>query len=199
MYIICLDLESILTPEVWVNVAKKTKIRELRLTTRDVPDYDALMKRRLKILRAHNLKLRDVQKVIQGMKLLRGALNFLNWLRKKCQVIILTDSFYEFVGPLMEKLFYPTVFCNWLEIDKNGFIKNYKLRQREGKKESIKAIKSLGFETIAIGDSYNDITMLEVADIGILFNASAKVKKDFPRFRAVNTYRELKLILKKYI
>jgi len=112
MYIVCLDLESTLTPEVWINVAKKTKIGELRLTTRDIPDYDALMKRRLKILKAHNIKLRDIQKVIQGMKPFRNTLKFLNWLRKKCQVIILTDSFYEFTSSLMEKLFYPTIFCN---------------------------------------------------------------------------------------
>lgn len=199
MYIVCLDLESILIPEIWINVAKKTKIRELRLTTRDVPDYDALMKRRLRILKTYNIKLRDVQKVIQGMKPLGGALEFLNWLRKKCQVIVLTDSFYEFISPLTEKFFYPTIFCNWLEIDKNGFIKNYKLRQREGKRESVKSLKSLGFEMIAIGDSYNDITMLEMADIGIFFNASAKVKKEFSQFQAVNNYQELKSILKKYI
>lgn len=199
MYIICLDLESILTPEIWPNVAKRTKIRELRLTTRDVPDYNALMKRRLKILRVHNIKLKDVQKVIRSISPFRGALNFLSWLKKRSQVIILTDSFLEFTNPLMEKLSYPTIFCNWLEIDKSGFIKNYKLRQGEGKRESVKALKSLGFKVIAVGDSYNDINMLKLADIGILFNASAIVKKEFPRFRTINNYRELKFILKKYI
>lgn len=199
MYIVCLDLESILTPEIWISVAKKTKIKELRLTTRDVPDYDALMKRRLKILKIHNIKLKDIQKVIRGIKPFRGTLKFLDWLREKSQVIILTDSFYEFTRPLAEKLSYPVIFCNSLEVDKNGFIKNYKLRQKDGKKKSVMALKSLGFKVIAVGDSYNDINMLKMADLGILFNAPTEVKKDFPQFTTVDDYRGLKLILEKHL
>ena len=199
MYIVCLDLESILIPEIWLSVAKKKKIKELELTTRDLPDYEALMKRRLKILQAHNIKLRDIQKIIKKIEPLNGALSFLNWFRKRCPVIILSDTFIEFGNILMEKLDYPTLFCNSLEIDKNGFIKNYRLRQKNGKKESVKALKSLGFKVIAIGDSYNDISMLREADIGILLKAPTELKKEFPQFPNAQNYRELKSNLKKYI
>jgi len=199
MYIVCVDLESILTPEVWINVADRMKIKELRLTTRDVPDYDVLMKRRLKILKSHNVKLKDVQKIIEKMEPLKGALAFLNWLRKRCQVIVLSDTFTEFGNILMRKLGYPTLFCNYLEVDKSGFIKNYRLRKREGKMKAIEALRSLGFKVIAIGDSYNDITMLKGADVGFLFKASDKVRKEFPRFPDAQSYGELKSLLEKYI
>ena len=199
MYIVCLDLESVLIPEIWLSVAKETKIKELELTTRDLPDYEALMKRRLKILQAHNIKLRDIQKIIKKIEPLNGALSFLNWLRKRCPVIILSDTFIEFGNILMEKLDYPTLFCNSLKIDKNGFIKNYRLRQKDGKKEAVKALKSLGFKVIAIGDSYNDISMLREADIGILLKAPTELKKEFPQFPNAQNYRELKSNLKKYI
>ena len=199
MYIVCLDLESILVPEVWLNVAKKTKIAELRLTTRDLPDYNALMKRRLKILRVHNIKLKDVQKIIEEMEPLNGAVAFLDWLKKRCQVIVLSDTFIEFGNILMKKLGYPTLFCNSLEIDKNGFIRSYKLRKKNGKMKAIRALQLLGFKVIAVGDSYNDVTMLKEANIGFLFKASNKMRKEFPQFPNIQNYRELKSVLEKYI
>lgn len=199
MYIICVDLESILMPEIWINVAKKTNIKELRLTTRDVPDYDVLMKKRLKILKTNNIKFRDIQKVIGMIEPFKGATDFLNWLRKRFPTIVLSDTFLEFVNPLFEKLSFPTIFCNSLEIDKDGFIKNYKLRQKDGKRKSIKSLKLLGFNVIAIGDSYNDMSMLKEANVGILFNPSENLRKEFPQFSVARNYRELKLIFKKYI
>lgn len=199
MYVVCIDLESILIPELWRQVAEKTKIKELGLTTRDIPDYDALMKRRLKILKTHNIKLKDVQKVIGETEPLKGALPFLNWLRKRCPVIVLSDTFIEFGNILMRKLDYPTLFCNSLEIDNNGFIKNYRLRKKDGKMKTIKALQLLGFKVIAIGDSYNDITMLKAADFAILFKALDKIKKEFPQFPNARNYRELKSFLEKYI
>jgi phosphoserine/homoserine phosphotransferase len=199
MYITCLDLESILFPEIWINVAEKKNIPELRLTTRDVSDYDALMKNRIKILKSKKIKLADIQEVIEGIEPFDGTLDFLDWLNKRCQIIILTDSFYEFVGPLVKKINYPTVFCNWLEVDENNFIKSYVMRQDEGKRESVKALKSLGFKVVVVGDSYNDTEMLEVSDVGILFNASDNMRKDFPQFKNVKNFHELKSVIENYI
>jgi len=199
MYIVCLDLESILMPEIWINIAKKTNIQELQLTTRDVPDYEALMNKRLKILKSHNIKLKEVQKIIQDIEPFEGAVSFLNWLREKMPIIILTDSFWEFVSPLIEKLSYPTILCNSLEIDEQGFIKNYKLRQKDGKQKTVKALNSLAFNTIAVGDSYNDISMLKEAKVGMLFNPSENIIKEFPQFLIARDYEELKSRLKKYI
>jgi phosphoserine/homoserine phosphotransferase len=165
----CLDLEGVLVPEIWINVAQKTGIGELSLTTRDIPDYDVLMKRRLGILDRHKLTLQDIQDVIATMAPLEGAGEFLGWLRERCQVIILSDTFYEFALPLMKQLAYPTLFCNRLEVDDRGRIVDYHLRQPDQKRQSVIALKSLRFRIIAAGDSYNDTGMLAEADAGILF------------------------------
>ena len=192
MYIVCLDLESVLIPEIWIIISKATGIQDLQLTTRDVPNYEVLMKQRLQVLSTYNLTFKNIQKIVETIKPFDGAVTFLNWLRKHFPTIILTDSFYEFVLPLMEKLAYPTLFSNSLEIDKRGLIKNYRLRQQNGKVKAVKALKTLNFQAIAIGDSYNDIEMLQEAEIGILFNPSKNIQKEFPNFPVVNSYNELK-------
>jgi phosphoserine/homoserine phosphotransferase len=199
MWIVCLDLESILIPEIWQEIAKKLKIKELELTTRDVPNFDLLMKKRLEILRKNNLKIQDLQKVIRKIKPFQGALPFLNWLRENFPVIILSDTFLEFWKVLIKKLNYPTLFCNNFQVDKNGFIENYKIRKKNGKLQAVRALKSLGFKIICVGDSYNDISMLKEANVGILFRSSDKIKKEFRQFKNVKSYRELKKILKSYI
>ena len=189
--ICCLDLEGVLIPEIWINVARKTGIKALEITTRDEPDYDKLMRYRLAILKKEGIKLCDIQAVIKRMNPLPGAKAFLRKLQEKYQVIILSDTYYEFAGPMMKKLGYPTLFCNWLSTDTKGFIKNYHLRQKNGKKEAIRGIQGLGFRVVAAGDSYNDIAMLRTADRGILFRPPEKIVRQFPRFRVTNTYREL--------
>jgi phosphoserine/homoserine phosphotransferase len=189
--ICCLDLEGVLIPEIWINVAKKTGIKALEITTRDEPDYDKLMRYRLAILKREGIKLCDIQAVIKRMSPLPGAKAFLEELRKRYQVIILSDTYYEFAGAMMKKLGSPTLFCNWLSTDKKGFIANYHLRQKNGKKEAVRAIKGLGFNVVAAGDSYNDISMLKTADRGILFRPPAKIVRQFPRFKVTTTYTEL--------
>jgi phosphoserine/homoserine phosphotransferase len=189
--ICCLDLEGVLVPEIWINVAKKTKIRELRLTTRDLPDYDDLMRRRLKILRENGIKLKDIQRVISGMAPLPGARRFLDNLRSCRQVIILSDTFYEFAMPLMKKLGYPALLCNWLSADKKGFIDRYHLRQKNGKERAVIAFKRLSFRVKAAGDSYNDLGMLRAADQGILFNPPPHIEKSHGHFQVTKNYREL--------
>jgi phosphoserine/homoserine phosphotransferase len=189
--ICCLDLEGVLIPEIWINVAKKTGIKALEITTRDEPDYDKLMRYRLAILKREGIKLRDIQAVIKRMAPLPGAKEFLKKLQGKFQVVILSDTYYEFAGPLMKKLGYPTLFCNWLSTDKKGFIANYHLRQKNGKKEAVRGIQALGFRVVAAGDSYNDIAMLKTADRGILFRPPAKIVRQFPKFPVTNTYKEL--------
>ncbi|HOW87825.1 MAG TPA: bifunctional phosphoserine phosphatase/homoserine phosphotransferase ThrH [Candidatus Omnitrophota bacterium] len=189
--ICCLDLEGVLIPEIWINVAKKTGIKALEITTRDEPDYDKLMRYRLGILKKQGIRLRDIQNVIQSMRPLPGAKEFLAKLRTRYQVIILSDTYYEFAGPMMKKLGYPALFCNWLSADKKGFISQYHLRQKNGKKEAVKGLKRLGFKVVAAGDSYNDIAMLRAADRGILFRPPAKIIRQFPRFPVTKTYREL--------
>ena len=193
--ICCLDLEGILVPEIWIEVAKDTGIRELRLTTRDVPDYDALMRRRLAILRGHRIRLEDIQRVVAGIRPLPGATAFLDKLRAKRQAILLSDTYYEFAYPLMRKLGYPTLLCNRLEIDKKGFIAGYRLRQKEGKKQAVLAFKRLGFRVSAVGDSYNDISMLKAAHWAVLFNAPTNITREFPKFRTAGNYKELLRIL----
>jgi phosphoserine/homoserine phosphotransferase len=188
----CLDLEGVLVPEVWINVAEKTKIPELRLTTRDEPNYDALMKRRLKILDEHKLTLKDIQDVIGTMAPLEGAKDFLAWLRTRCQVIILSDTFEQFAAPLMRQLDYPTIFCNTLEVDPDGRIINYHLRQPDQKQASVLALKSLNFHVVAAGDSYNDTSMLMAADAGIFFRPPAAIAAQFPQFPVTQTYAELR-------
>ena len=188
----CLDLEGVLVPEIWINVAKKTGISELRLTTRDIADYDLLMKRRLGILDQHRLTLPDIQTVIATMEPLEGASEFLAWLRERCQVIILSDTFYEFAQPLMRRLAYPTLFCNRLEVDQKGRIVNYHLRQPDQKRQSVIALKRLQFLVVAAGDSYNDTSMLAEADSGIFFRPPDAISKEFPQFPVTQTYAELK-------
>ena len=189
--ICCLDLEGVLVPEIWINVSKKTKIDELKVTTRDEPNYDLLMKRRLAILRRYGVKLKDIQKVISQMEPLVGARKFLDRLRAQGQVVILSDTYYEFATPLLKKLGFPTLFCNWLEADRNGFIANYHLRQRNGKEKSVLALKKLGFQVHAVGDSYNDLTMLRAANKGVLFNPPQNIMREFPQFPIARNYTKL--------
>ncbi|MFW9940924.1 MAG: bifunctional phosphoserine phosphatase/homoserine phosphotransferase ThrH [Candidatus Thorarchaeota archaeon] len=191
MYVICLDLEGVLTPEIWEAVATTFKIEKLKLTTRDIPDYDVLMKQRLKILENNNISLKDIQKIIGEIDLLPGALDFLNWLRLNTQVLILTGSFIEFIQPLAKKLNYPLIFCHNLEIDNTGMIINYNLRLKDMKKKTVQALKKLNYNVIAVGDSYNDIRMLKEADFGILFRPSTNIMNEFPQFPVVTEYSEL--------
>jgi phosphoserine/homoserine phosphotransferase len=192
MYIVCADLEGVFVPEIWINVAKKTGIEKLRLTTRDVPDYDKLMTMRLEILKEHGLLLSDIQAVIADMNPLEGAKDFLDWLRSRVQVIIVSDTFVQFADPLMAKLNRPTLFCNSLVIAQNGAVMDYILRQKDGKRKVAQALKGLNFSVIATGDSYNDITMLKEADAGILFCPPENVIKEFPQFPVVTNYEGLK-------
>ena len=192
MEIVCLDLEGVLVPEIWINFAKKTGITALEATTRDIPDYDVLMKQRLDILRQHNLGLPDIQAVIADMGPLEGAYEFVAWVREHFQLIILSDTFYEFADPLMKQLNRPTIFCHKLEVNEQGVITNYKLRQPDQKREAVKALHGLNYRVIAAGDSYNDTSMLSEADKGILFDAPANVIKEFPQFPVTKTYAELK-------
>lgn len=190
--IVCLDLEGVLVPEIWINVAMKTGIDELKVTTREMPDYDALMKRRLAILDRHKLTIGDIQEVIAKMGPLEGAQDFIAWLRERCQVIILSDTFYQFALPLMRQLEFPTLFCNQLEIDGSGRIVNYHMRMQNQKKHSVAALKSLNFFTMAAGDAYNDTAMLGEADAGFLFRPPDHLPKEFPQFPVTTTYEELK-------
>jgi phosphoserine/homoserine phosphotransferase len=192
MHIVCSDLEGIFTPEIWINVSEITGIRELSLTTRDISDYDVLMKNRLAILDKNNLKLDDIQAVIAKMEPLEGALEFLTWLRSLVQVIIVSDTYVEFAGPLLEKLDRPTLFCNTLSVADDGSINGYNLRQQDGKQKVALALKSLNYRVIAIGDSYNDITMLKAANHGILYRPPDNVQSEYTEFPAALTYAELK-------
>ncbi len=199
MFVVCLDLEGVFTPEIWEFVAVDTKIEKLSLTTRDFPDYDVLMKQRLEILKENEISLYDIQKTIGNMELLPGAAEFLEWLRSNTQVIFLTDSFVEFIQPFAKKLNYPMIFCHDLEIDKDGFITNYKLRLRDMKKNTVEAFKKLNYKTIAVGDSYNDIGMLKEADYGILFRPPDNVKEEFPQFLVTTNYNELKKFISNHL
>lgn len=189
--IACLDLEGVLVPEIWINFSEATGIAELRRTTRDEPDYDKLMRRRLAILDEHGLKLADIQRVIARMGPLEGARDFLEWLRARFQVIILSDTFDEFARPLMAQLGHPTLFCNSLVVDGENRVRDYRIRVRDGKRRAVMALKLINFEVIAAGDSYNDVTMLAEADAGILFRPPDNVIRDFPRFPVTHTYAEL--------
>jgi phosphoserine/homoserine phosphotransferase len=189
----CLDLEGVLVPEIWIAFAEQTGIEKLRLTTRDIPDYDELMRGRLKILDEHNLKLADIQEVIKKIKPLDGAYDFLGWLKSEFQVIILSDTFYQFAGPLMAQLDYPTLFCHELVVDEEGRIANYRLRQADGKTKAVAALQSLNFQAVAAGDSYNDTGMLKQADAGIFFRPPESITKEFPQFPVTHKYEEMKL------
>lgn len=190
--LIAMDMEGVFTPEIWIAVAEKTGIEKLRLTTRDIPDYDQLMHGRLQLLKEHNLKLRDIQAVIATLDPLPGAIEFTDWIRTQIPLVILTDSFEQFVAPLKEKLHHPTIFCNTLVVDADNNVVDYRLRQKDGKKHAVIAFKSLGFRVIAAGDSYNDTNMLIQADHGILFRPSANVVAEFPQFPALTEYAQLK-------
>jgi phosphoserine/homoserine phosphotransferase len=191
MQVACLDLEGVLVPEIWISFAERTGIEELRLTTRDVPDYDALMTRRLSILEENHHGLPDIQEVIGGISPLPGAREFLDWLRERAQVVILSDTFYQFAAPLMRQLGWPTLFCHRLEIGEGGRVSNYHLRQRDGKRQAVRAFQQLNFRVIAAGDSYNDTTMLSEADVGILFRPPDNVIEEFPQFPVTRSYDEL--------
>ena len=195
MYIVCSDLEGVFVPEIWISVAEKTGIEALKLTTRDEPDYDVLMRRRIAILRENNLKLADITRVISDMNPLEGAPEFLNWLRSITQVIVLSDTFVEFAGPLMQKLNWPALFCNSLKVNSDGAISGYVLRQPDGKRKAIVALKSLNYKVIAMGDSYNDITMIQTADTGILFRPPENVKAEYPNLPVADAYEDLKKLI----
>jgi phosphoserine/homoserine phosphotransferase len=195
LHTVCSDLEGVWVPEVWINVAEKTGIPELRLTTRDIKDYDELMQHRLKILNAKNLTLLDIQRVIATIRPLHGALDMINWLKRVTRFIVVSDTFVEFAEPLMEQLDWPTLFCHSLEVDNNGMITGYKLRQKNAKRETVVALKNLNYEVIAFGDSYNDINMLKEADQGVLFRPPQNVINDYPEFPVIHEYSELKSFL----
>lgn len=192
MQIVCLDLEGVLIPEIWIEFSERTAIPELAKTTRDEPDYDKLMRGRIGILNREGLGLSDIQDVIAGMRPLDGAREFLDWLRGYCQVVILSDTYYQFAAPLMRQLGYPTLFCNELIVDDAGRVSDYRLRLREQKRESVRAFKELNFHTIAAGDSYNDTAMLAEAHAGILFRPPANVSAEFPQFPVTASYDELR-------
>ncbi|MEM7409257.1 MAG: bifunctional phosphoserine phosphatase/homoserine phosphotransferase ThrH [Myxococcota bacterium] len=192
MIIACLDLEGVLIPEIWINVAERAGIDALRITTRDEPDYDVLMRKRLQICEEHGLGLPDIQRVIGELSPLEGAPAFVDWLRERFQVVILSDTFYEFAAPLMAQLGYPTLFCHRLVVDGTGRITDYRLRQQDQKRCAVEAFHGLNFKVIASGDSYNDTSMLQAADAGILFRPPDNVIAEFPQFPVTRTYDELR-------
>jgi phosphoserine/homoserine phosphotransferase len=199
MQIVCSDLEGVFVPEIWINVAEKTGIAELRLTTRDISDYDVLMRRRIGILDQNGLKLKDIQQVIAGMDPLPGALETLDWLRSRVPVIIVSDTFTQFASPLMKKLGWPTLFCNTLTIDDTGAIAGYNLRQQDGKRKVVESLRQLNYRIIAMGDSYNDINMLKKADVGVLFCPPEKVVEEYPELPVTRSYDELITCLKEIL
>lgn len=195
MKIVCTDLEGVFVPEIWINVAHKTGIEELKLTTRDIADYDVLMRKRLAILDQHGIQLKDITDVIETLEPLPGALTFMDWLRTETQVIVVSDTFKEFAKPLMAKLKWPTLFCHSLEVDASGAIAGYRLRQKDGKRHVVEALQDLNFQVIAMGDSYNDIAMLKSAQHGILFRPPDNVAAEYPQFAVTRDYAELKRAL----
>lgn len=192
MELACLDLEGVLIPEIWIAFAEETGIEELKATTRDIPDYDVLMKQRLRILDEHGLTLPQIQNTISRLTPLEGAREFIDWLRERFQVVILSDTFYDFAAPLMKQLGYPALLCHKLEVDESGRITDYTLRQKDPKRQSVRAFQLLNYRVIAAGDSYNDTTMLTQAESGILFHAPENVINEFPQFPAVHTFEDLK-------
>ena len=191
MYITCLDLEGVLVPEIWIAFSEKTGIPELRRTTRDEPDYDKLMKFRIGILKEHGLGLKEIQETIAGLNPLPGAKEFLDELRSRTQVLILSDTFEQFAAPLMKKLGMPTILCNTLEVAENGEITGYKMRCDKSKLTTVRALQSIGYETIASGDSFNDLGMIEASKAGFLFRTTEQLKKDYPQYPAFEEYDEL--------
>ena len=197
MEIVCLDLEGVLVPEIWIAFAEETGIPELKRTTRDEPDYDKLMKYRLNILKEHNLGLKEIQETIAKIDPMPGAKEFLDELRSMTQVIIISDTFTQFAAPLMKKLGYPTIFCNSLEVAENGEITGFKMRVENSKLTTVKALQSIGFQTIASGDSHNDLGMIKASKAGFLFKSTEQIKKDNPELPAYETYEELMEAIKK--
>ena len=197
MYITCLDLEGVLVPEIWIAFAEASGIPELKKTTRDEPDYDKLMKWRLGVLKEHGLGLKEIQETIARIDPLPGAKKFLDELRSFTQVIIISDTFSQFATPLMEKLGWPTIFCNSLEVADNGEITGFKMRCEQSKLTTVKALQSIGYETIASGDSYNDLAMIKASKAGFLFKSTDKIKQDNPELEAFETYDELMAAIKK--
>ena len=196
MYITCLDVEGVLVPEIWVAFAEESGIPELKRTTRDVPDYDKLMNWRLSILKEHGLGLKEIQETISRINPLPGAREFLDKLRSFTQVILISDTFTEFAAPLMEKLGYPTLFCNSLEVAEDGEITGFKMRIEQSKLSTVKALQSIGFDTIASGDSYNDLGMIKASKAGFLFRSTEQIKTDNPQIPAYETYDELMQAIK---
>ena len=199
MYITCLDLEGVLVPEIWIAFAEATGIPELKKTTRDEPDYDKLMNYRLNILKEHGLGLKEIQETIAKIDPMPGAKEFLDELRSFTQVIIISDTFSQFAGPLMKKLGWPTIFCNELEVGENGEITGFKMRCEQSKLTTVKALQSIGFDTIASGDSHNDLGMILASKAGFLFRSTEQIKKDHPELEAFETYEELMTAIKKAI
>ncbi len=197
MYITCLDLEGVLVPEIWIAFAEASGIPELKRTTRDEPDYDKLMNWRLDILRQHGLGLKEIQETIAKIDPMPGAKEFLDELRSLCQVIIISDTFTQFAAPLMEKLGMPTIFCNTLEVAENGEITGFKMRCEQSKLTTVKALQSIGYETIASGDSFNDLGMIKASKAGFLFRSTDAIKADYPEYPAFETYDELLAAIKK--
>mgnify|MGYP001445800050 CR=1 FL=1 len=197
MEIVCLDLEGVLVPEIWVSVAERTGIEELRATTRDIPDYGALMAQRLRLLDRHGLKMADIQSAIDGMGPKEGASEFVDWLNRRYQLVVLSDTFYEFAQPLMAQLGWPTLFCHRLEVDGEGRVTGYHLRLEDHKRLAVAAFRGLNFKVIAVGDSYNDTNMLAEADAGFLFRAPDNVVAEFPQFPVTGEFSELKNLLEK--
>ena len=199
MYIVCFDLEGVFTPEVWIAVSKATGIDDLKLTTRDISDYDVLMKNRIEILKKNGIKLKDIQEIISNMELLPGAREFLDWIRSLVQIVIVTDSFIDFVMPFMKKLNFPMCFCHNLETDEEGMITDYKIRIKNMKKNTVRALKDLNYDVIAAGDSYNDIPMLLEAKQGVLFRPPTKVIEEHPELPVVYEYSDLKNLISKFL
>lgn len=197
MNIVCLDMEGVLVPEIWIAFAEETGIPELKLTTRDEPDYDKLMNYRIKILKEHGLGLKEIQDVIAKIDLMPGAKEFLDELRSITQVIILSDTFEQFATPLMKKLDWPTIFCNTLEVAKNGEITGFKMRCPQSKLTTVKALQSIGYDTIASGDSFNDLGMIQASKAGFLFKSTDAIKKDYPNIPAYEEYSDLLDAIKK--
>ena len=194
MDLVCLDLEGVLVPEIWIEFSKFTGIEELNLTTRDIPDYDVLMSKRLSTLREHGLTLSAIQEVIVQLDPLPGAKRFLDGIRTDYQLVILSDTFYEFASPLMKKLGWPTLMCHRLNLSGDGIIEGYQLRQQDPKRKAVEALKSLNYKVIAAGDSYNDTTMLAEADAGFLFRAPDSVISEFPQYQVTSDYDELRTL-----
>ena len=199
MYVVCFDLEGIFTPEIWITVAEATGIDDLKITTRDEPDYDKLMKKRLEILREHNVTLQDIQKITAKMELLPGAKEFMSWIRSIAQVVVITDNYKEFLRSLLKKLDYPMCFYHHLETDKNGIITDYHLTTTNMKRKVVQAFKDMNCDVIAVGDSYNDIEMLKEAEHGILFKPPQNVVNEFPEFPVVNDYSNFKEVLSNHL